>query len=309
MLTELQKKTTQAIVNIFETGKPLGDYGNITVLNGDTGHLTYGRSQTTLASGNLALLLHAYCDANGMLSDSLRPYLSAFDRRDIKLDNNEKVKTLLRQAGDDHVMERIQDEFFDRIYWEPALKSATNIGVNKPLSITVIYDSKIHGSCDRIKNMINEQYGQVKDIGEEEWIKSYVSVRRDWLANHSNTLLHKTIYRMDSFRDLINNDKWDLSLPLTVRNVMISEELFSPEYETPAIVSATGINERVLFYARPMMRGDDVKRLQKALNFPETEIDGVFGKKTDIAVREFQKNHGLKVDGKVGPATWAALGF
>jgi peptidoglycan hydrolase-like protein with peptidoglycan-binding domain len=57
-----------------------------------------------------------------------------------------------------------------------------------------------------------------------------------------------------------------------------------------------------------MMRGDDVKRLQKALNFPETEIDGVFGKKTDIAVREFQKNHGLNVDGKVGPATWAELG-
>lgn len=308
MLTVLQKKTAQSIVNIFETGKPLGNYGNVTVLTGDTGHLTYGRSQTTLASGNLALLLHAYCDATGLLSDSLRQYLSAFDRRDIKLDNNEKVKSLLREAGNDPVMRRIQDEFFDRIYWEPALKSSEYISVIKPLSITVIYDSRIHGSYHAIRDTTNQQYGQVKDIGEEEWIKSYVSVRRDWLANHSNTLLHKTVYRMDSFRDLINNDKWDLPLPLTVRNVMISEELFRPEYETPAIVSATDINERVLFYTRPMMRGDDVKRVQKALGFKGEEIDGIFGQKTDEAVREFQKNHGLKVDGKVGPATWSELG-
>ncbi len=30
MLTILQKETAQSIVNIYETGKPLGDYGNIT---------------------------------------------------------------------------------------------------------------------------------------------------------------------------------------------------------------------------------------------------------------------------------------
>ena len=45
MSAELQKKTTQAIVNIFETSQPLGDYGKVTLLAGDSGHLTYGRSQ------------------------------------------------------------------------------------------------------------------------------------------------------------------------------------------------------------------------------------------------------------------------
>ena len=36
-------------------------------------------------------------------------------------------------------------------------------------------------------------------------------------------------------------------------------------------------------------------------------IDGIFGPKTDGAVRQFQKSAGLVVDGIVGPHTWRAL--
>ncbi|WP_166970279.1 peptidoglycan-binding domain-containing protein [Brevibacterium atlanticum] len=35
--------------------------------------------------------------------------------------------------------------------------------------------------------------------------------------------------------------------------------------------------------------------------------DGVFGSKTEKAVRDFQKKHGLSVDGIVGKKTWCAL--
>jgi peptidoglycan hydrolase-like protein with peptidoglycan-binding domain len=56
-----------------------------------------------------------------------------------------------------------------------------------------------------------------------------------------------------------------------------------------------------------MMKGEDVARLQKALNFQEAHVDGIFGRDTDRAVREFQRAHALKIDGKAGPATWAAL--
>ena len=57
MLTSTQKQTAQSIINLFETGVVLDDYGNLTVITGDTGHLTFGRSQTTLGSGNLLDLL------------------------------------------------------------------------------------------------------------------------------------------------------------------------------------------------------------------------------------------------------------
>jgi N-acetylmuramoyl-L-alanine amidase len=53
-------------------------------------------------------------------------------------------------------------------------------------------------------------------------------------------------------------------------------------------------------------RGEDVKTLQRKLNLI---ADGIFGKLTDEAVREFQKSHGLSVDGIVGPKTWTALGI
>jgi len=35
----------------------------------------------------------------------------------------------------------------------------------------------------------------------------------------------------------------------------------------------------------------------------EIETDGSCGPKTDMTIREFQKAHGLVVDGRAGPAT------
>jgi len=72
-MDDLQKATAQAIVNIFETGSILGNYGAVTVIKGDSGHLTYGRSQTTLGSGNLYKLLLSYCrQSNALFAAQLR---------------------------------------------------------------------------------------------------------------------------------------------------------------------------------------------------------------------------------------------
>jgi chitosanase len=310
MPSDLQKRTAQAIVNIFETGSALGKYGNVTLLPGDTGHLTYGRSQTTLGSGNLYLLIKAYCDAAGaQFAAALNPYLQPLLARDTTLDTDMTLRGLLRQAGDDPVMQSVQDQFFDQNYWTPSITAAANSGVSSALGTNVVYDSHIQGAWLTIRNITNSNHGQAGDIGEQPWITAYVNERRNWLATNSNTLLHGTVYRMDAFLQLINDGKWDLPLALSVRGVLIDEDILAGT--APVRVAAHGPDEATLHLQSPPMQGDNVTALQQALANAgiNVTVDGVFGPGTDAAVKQFQTQKGLTADGIVGPATRSALGL
>ncbi len=298
MITTLQKKTSQAIINIFETGQVLGDYGKVTVLSGDSGHLSYGRSQVTLASGNLYRLIKAYCENQGArYGNALSPYLTRIKQPDFTLDNDEAFKNLLSEAGNDPVMQGAQDHYLDNNFWNPSVKTAGKNNSSSSLGIAVFYDGNIQGSLKKITNKTNEKYGVASDISEQAWIKDYVNVRHDWLAHNSNQLLHKTIYRMDAFNELITSDKWDLTLPLFVRGVTINGD------------SLSGAYKRLLKLTSPLMRGDDVKEIQQALINRGFNItaDGTFGQNTKNAVIAFQKQNGLSPDGKVGNSTRSRL--
>ena len=59
-------------------------------------------------------------------------------------------------------------------------------------------------------------------------------------------------------------------------------------------------------------RGDEVRKVQqklKNLGYYTGNVDGIFGTQTQSAVRRFQRDKGLSVDGIVGPKTLAALGI
>ena len=77
--------------------------------------------------------------------------------------------------------------------------------------------------------------------------------------------------------------------------------------------SASWTVSRLLKRTSPLMKGDDVKNLQKALiaagySCGGKGADGQFGDNTESAVKKFQKAKGLTVDGKAGKNTITALG-
>lgn len=55
--------------------------------------------------------------------------------------------------------------------------------------------------------------------------------------------------------------------------------------------------------------GDDVKTLQTLLNQKgySLDVDGIYGKKTQAAVKDYQGKNSLEVDGIVGTKTWGSL--
>ena len=215
MLTEAQKRAAQGIVNVFETGKIAGDYGAIAVIPGDTGHLSYGRSQVTLGSGSLAKLLDRYCaDPKALQRGALVHYLKATAAKDFALDNDPTFKALLKQAGLDPVMRAVQDAFFDEGWWNPAVAACAKLGFTTALGTAVVYDSHIQGSWPIVRDLTSTALGGV--LTEKPWIARYVNTRWNWLATHKITALHATVYRMQTFEDLIVGDCWDLALPFTI---------------------------------------------------------------------------------------------
>jgi chitosanase len=307
-LTDLQASTAKAIVNIFETSEVLGDYGRVTLIPGDSGHLTYGRSQTTLASGLLHDLLAQYVgQAGALFAGRLRPFLPRLAERDVALDHDAAFHNLLRAAADDPVMRQVQDVFFDSAFWRPALHDAQALGFVLPLSMAVVYDGRVHGSWQALRDETIARDGTVQAVGERAWIAAYVARRRNWLATNPRPDLRPTVYRMDAFQRLIDQDRWDLALPLVVREREISS--LSLAAMPPHCYDGPTPGARSLAVVAPLLRGLDVRLVQVALSDAGLDVkaDGVFGQASSDALRRMQAAAGRAATGVADAGAVAEL--
>ncbi len=302
-MTPLQEKTIKAIVNVFETGRAAGNYAAVTVLAGDSGHLTYGRSQSALGSGTLFQLLSQYCVAPGAkFAAQIEPYLPRLEARDITLDNDAALRNILREAGTDPVMQAEQDRFFDASYFNPACASASACGLSSALAQAIVYDSHVQGNWRAIRDAASQKCGAPGSNGvtEQQWLTAYVQTRKQWLEA-AHPPLPATAYRMDAFLGLIRNANWNLDLPIQVHGVTISAaDLGEGADGAPPSLRLTS----------PPMNGESVRKLQASLTNAGFACgqDGIFGPGTEAEVKAFQTAKGMPQNGIAGPEIWAALG-
>lgn len=255
MLTDNQKLVCERVINVFETGTIEGKYGAISIYH-DGPHqirqITYGKSQTT-EYGNLQELVEMYAQSGGTFSAALAPYV---DRIGVTaLTDNAEFKDLLRRAGnEDPVMRSTQDAFFDKRYFNPALKWATDHGFVRALSVLVIYDSFIHsgGILSFLRSRFTEK-PPAAGGNEETWIRQYVNVRHDWLSTHSNPDVRPSAYRTRDLKREIEKGNWDLAMfPFVANGTSIPD----PSTTAPVLLSGAALD--VVPYVGPELDDEAV---------------------------------------------------
>jgi chitosanase len=300
-LTPVQIATIDAIVSVFESEGP-GDYSAIARNPQDPGGLSYGKHQAALTKGTLHDLIERYCNhPEADYASALRPYLPQLKAGDRSLDRDQKIYDILKRAASDVTMQEVQDDFFNERYMAPALNKFKEFGFQNALSAAVIYDSYIHSGGLNMLSRTEKAYGAPTGENEKEWIAGYAKTRKDWLSTHSNTLLHSTAIRLETFLRQMQEGNWDLNMPLHVvrptrtypltpydlaahlyRNNPI-RRLTREIFGVAAPKSASGPNGRDRFIQDALAK----------LGFLTGKPDGVYGPGTATAVKAFRKKFDL----------------
>jgi chitosanase len=230
LITPIVKKKIEQVVNAFETGSATGNYGELVKYRDYTDpetntlmvQITFGRSQTT-EFGHLKALIQDYVNDKGNYANELQPYLNRIGKKPSLATDNDFCTALKNAGKNDPIMKSCQDQLFEMKYYQPAHNWFTKNEFTLPLSLLVIYDSTIHSGS--VPAFLRKRFPTVVPASggnEKEWIQNYVDVREKWLANHSNTLLHATVYRTQCFKKQIENDNWNLVLEVKANGVNIS---------------------------------------------------------------------------------------
>jgi chitosanase len=208
-MTELEVKKIKNVLNIAEQGTQTIPYGKVEVMPDGP----KGVNQVTLSvgftqyGGNLGKVIDKYVSEGGIYAKELGVY----KMNNSGLSYNSTFKGLLKKAGADPTMQRIQEELYDRLYIGPAIAWGEGEGFTEPLSFLVICDSYLHSGSilTFLRNRFTEKTPKMGG-NERVWISQYIDVREKWLATHSNRILRNTVYRTNYYRQLVNLGDWGL---------------------------------------------------------------------------------------------------
>lgn len=213
------RKAAFNITAAFEGG------GYATYQNYDSGIVSFGRYQSTLASGSLNTLLTAYlAKATSAEADQLRRnYAARVRAKDATLRNDATFRALLIASAADPVMRAAQDEQATNGYWTPIMNdSAIPRGVVTALGQAFIFDMAInHGRTGAERTYLRPaelalgvaERSRVgtNGITEAQLITRAVQLRRDRLyAIAAARNLGGLRVRADFWVNVVNTGDWSL---------------------------------------------------------------------------------------------------
>ncbi len=337
--SDRDKLKALAIVHIFETSRPFGDYAACVVLNDGAG-VSYGINQFTHRSGSLLAVVQSYLANGGKVGTSVLEANLPMLRRSTptairSLSENEQLKKALKAAAVTIEMKNAQTHVAFERYLRPAIDICRSRGFVLPLSLAVVYDSITHGSWERIAARVSD----VTPHSEKAWITEYVRKRHFWLINIPR--LKPTTYRTKFFLDQIATGNWSLRLPMIVHGLKLTERELNAEAFTagdivgmavPAVEPAESHAETVSIDAAPdVLKNSASKPAETPQAQPPVSDDGgpnvlesaggaidSFGEKFDrvdntltavTSRADSVKSLWTTVIGAISQAAWAVFGF
>ncbi len=191
----------------------------------DSGIVSYGRFQCTLASGGLEKLLEQYLTrATGSSADQLRlNYMPRIRSRDPELRADAGLRTLLQRLARDPLMQEAQNAYVTQAYWNAAFRQrALPRGMRTPLGLAMIFDMAIHHGNWRLERdylrpaeqtlgaSIRSVLGQ-NGLSEQQLLRRAAQIRRDRLyALAAARGLAGLRPRADFWLARIDASDWDL---------------------------------------------------------------------------------------------------
>lgn len=208
--------TLAAVLAAEETGSRTPDYQQITV---DSGGITYGAYQADRRSGELAKLLREYVK-NATPSAETRALARHADMlaggKGAALDRSSELKRLLRNAGNDPVMQKAQTDFFRSHHLEPALAKAAAAGIRSPLGASIWLDLTVNGGLDAVVAAARRAVPRVQTpVDEARFLKAMIDARerryRNLASNGMRKYLPGWLSRNADFRKLLAAGNLDLT--------------------------------------------------------------------------------------------------
>ena len=236
-LSANQKRVVFSLTNLFESGEVYPSYSIVENLDDGRGY-TSGKSGFTTATGDAYLVVKEYTKLKpgNVLSGYLTKLKELSDGESGSISGLDGYADAWHRAALDPLFRQVQDQITEELYYLPAMETADELGVKTPLSKAFLYDTIIqHGGGDdedglySMLDRVEERVGgtPADGIDERQWLKNFFDIRQQTLLNADNPdtreVWAESAYRVDAYRDLLDEDNLQLETPIRVNAGWVNE--------------------------------------------------------------------------------------